>query len=154
MVDVRYLGSGDIIQDLKNFEARARVYDKDYNSFINEIRLDMMLKRIDHLSNELNKRWNDNLTKPITPTKNSIFKKISPLANPRDPILCALCLHLNKNVYIKSKKGYKSHLNKQHKNQQKPDMNLIEDDIEVHCMLTKDNGKRCTKSFDVDQIYR
>ena len=35
-VDVRYLGSGDILKDLKYFEANARIFDKESNIFANE----------------------------------------------------------------------------------------------------------------------
>ena len=60
-VDVRFLGKGDIIEELKFFEMTARLYDKDYNSFVNEKPLNLLVKRIEVLNQELSKSWNINL---------------------------------------------------------------------------------------------
>ena len=94
---------------------------------------------------------NPSLSKPITPTKDYVFKQITPIEKPRPPIKCSLCL--DKITHLKSKKGYKIHLAKFHKNEAKPDLKAVPDDPEVHCMLEK-KGIRCTKSYDLDQIYR
>lgn len=150
-VDVRYLGNGDIINELHVFELRARLYDKDYNSFVNEKPLNLLVKRIEVLKTEVSKTWNSNLSKPLTPTKDFVFKRITPIEKRRLPIKCSLCLE--KITYLKSKKGYKNHLAKFHKNERQPDMKAVPEDPEVHCMLEK-KGVRCTKSYDLDQIYR
>lgn len=109
-VDVRYLGSGDILKDLKYFEANARIFDKESNIFANERILNLFVQKIEDLSSQLEKPWNSNLSKPVSPTKDYEFKLISPLANPRDPINCSLCLERNKITSLKSKKVYKIHL--------------------------------------------
>ena len=153
VVDVRFLGTGDIFEDLKLFQINARLFDKESNMFANERALDLFVKKIDHLEIQLKKPWNCNLTRPLTPTKDYEFKIISPLRNPRDPIPCSLCLSKNKTVKLKSKKGYKVHLIQKHKNETHPDITLIPDDIGVSCMLTKD-GIKCQKTFGMDQIYR
>lgn len=151
-MDVRYLGNGNIFKDLDFFQASARLFDQDNNGYANEKILNFLMKRVETLKLELKKPWNSNLSKPLTPTKEYIFKKISPISNPRDPIKCQFCR--KKDTFIKSKKGYKSHCIKFHKNEGKPNLSEIPDDIEVTCMLTKENGNRCKKSYDVDQIYR
>ena len=109
-VDVRYLGSGDILKDLKYFEANARIFDKESNIFANERILNLFVQKIEDLSSQLEEPWNSNLSKPVSPTKDYEFKLISPLANPRDPINCSLCLERNKITSLKSKKVYKIHL--------------------------------------------
>jgi len=109
-VDVRYLGSGDILKDLKYFEANARIFDKESNIFANERILNLIVKKIEDLSSQLEEPWNSNLSKPVSPTKDYEFKLISPLVNPRDPINCSLCLERNKITSLKSKKVYKIHL--------------------------------------------
>ena len=152
-VDVRFLGTGDIFEDLKLFQLNARLFDKESNMFANEKALDLFVKKIEHLEIQLKKPWNCNLSRPLTPTKNYEFKIISPLKNPRETISCSLCLSKNKTVKLKSKKGYKVHLIQKHKDETQPDLTSIPDDIGVTCMLTKD-GNKCQKKFSVDQIYR
>ena len=111
LVDVRYLGSGESLEDLKYFELSARIFDKESNSFANEKILDLFKKKIEDLTSQLEKPWNSNLSKPITPTKDYKFKLISPLETPAETINCALCLQKdNKIVKLKSKKVYKVHL--------------------------------------------
>lgn len=129
----------------------AKIFDQDNNSFCNEKVLNFLMKKIETLKIELKKPWNINLSKPLTPTKDYIFKKIAPIENPRSPITCQFCP--GNPVKLKSKKGYKTHCIKFHR-EETPDMSAIQDDPEVSCLLTKENGKRCTKSYTLDQIYR
>lgn len=150
-VDVRFLGSGDIFEDLALFQVKAKLFDQEHNSYGNEIQIKFLLKRIEALREKLNNSWNTKLSKPLTPSKDYVFKKISPIENPISPIRCEICL---KKTFLKTKKGYKIHCIKFHKNVPKPDFTKIPDDVEVSCMLSKEDGTRCTKSYDVDQIYR
>ncbi len=152
-VDVRFLGTGDIIKDLTVFQQNARIFDEESNMFANEKALDLFVKKIEHLETQLNKPWNCNLSRPMTPTKNYEVKIITPLKNPRDPISCELCLSKNQTVKLKSKKGYKVHLIQGHKNETQPDLTLIPDDDRITCLLSK-NGTKCEKKFCADQIYR
>ena len=153
-VDVRFLGTGDSIQALKLFHVNGRLFDQDSNMFGNEKVLDTFMKKIEDLNTQLEMPWNSDLSKPFTPKKAYEFKWISPLETPRDPIKCPLCAQDHKITTLKSKKVYKIHLLQRHKNEDKPDLSLIPDDVEVSCMLTKANGKKCQKKYDVDQIYR
>ena len=153
VVDVRFLGTGDVFKDLTFFQLNARIFDKESNMFANEKALDLFVKKIEHLETQLKNPWNCNLSRPMTPTKDYEVKIISPLRNPRDPILCTLCLSQNRTVNLKSKKGYKVHLIQGHKNETHPDLSLIPDDVGITCLLTK-NGKKCLKKFSADQIYR
>ena len=151
IVDVRYLGSGDIFEDFDVFQQQARLFDQDNNSFVNERYLKIFPKCVEKLKKHLDDPWNSMLSKPRTPTKDYVFKKISPIENPRDPITCHLC---PKKPVLKNKKGYKIHCIKFHKNEATQDFSQITDDIGVTCMLTKKDGSRCSKIFDIDQIYR
>ena len=152
-VDVRFLGTGDIIKDLTFFQLNARIFDKESNMYANEKPLDLLVKKIGDLETQLKKPWNCNLTRPMTPTKDYEVKIISPIKIPRDPISCELCASKNQTKKLKNKKGYKVHLIQGHKNETHPDLSLIPDDIGVTCLLSKD-GKKCQKKFGVDQIYR
>ena len=143
-VDVRFLGTGDIIKDLTFFQLNARIFDKESNMYANEKPLDLLVKKIGDLETQLKKPWNCNLTRPMTPTKDYEVKIISPIKIPRDPISCELCASKNQTKKLKNKKGYKVHLIQGHKNETHPDLSLIPDDIGVTCLLSKD-GKKCQK---------
>ena len=133
------------------FQVESKIFDQENNSYCNEKVLNFLMKKIEKLKDELTKPWNTNLSKPLTPTKDYIYKKISPIQNPRSPIPCQFCP--GKPVKLKNKKGYKTHCIKFHRDET-PDMSAIPDDPEVSCLLTKENGKQCKKSYNIDQIYR
>ena len=42
----------------------------------------------------------------------------------------------------------------QHRDETKPDLTLIPDDILVTCMISKAKGGRCNQQFETNQIYR
>lgn len=151
LVDVRFLGNGDIFNDLDMFQVNAKIFDQENNSYGNERILKFFMRKIETLKSELEKTWNSNLSKPITPTKDYIYKKIETIENPRSPITCEFCP--GKPVKLKSKKGYKTHCIKFHR-EETPDMSKIPDDPEVRCLLNKENGIQCKKSYNSDQIYR
>ena len=76
-VDVRFLGKGDIIKELKFFELTARLYDKDYNSFVNEKPLNLLVKRIEVLNTEVSKSWNINLRDAFRKKRKKKFRHLS-----------------------------------------------------------------------------